>query len=126
MKNKQAKDIFRDAMAQAEIADKPPGVSILDWITDQGEREGNRIRTVSKAVRAKIAAHESSQAAKTAKAFSVAATAEVRALPPAPASLHQQYRNLMKTCPSAAGKFWLANETAIKAELAPSSFKTPK
>ena len=47
-------DIFRDAVAQAEIADKPTGVSILDWITDKGEREGNRVRTVSKAVRAKI------------------------------------------------------------------------
>ena len=119
----QTTDLFRDAVAQAEIAEKPNGVSLLDWITDKGERDGDRIRTVSKAVRAKIASHEASQLAKTAKAVSVAAIEDVRALPPTPASLHQQYRAIMKTSPSAAGKFWIANESAIKAELSPSSFK---
>ena len=119
----QATDLFRDAVAQAEISECPDGVSVLDWITDKGERAGHRIRTVSKAVRAKIAAHEASQAALEAKAVSKTATAAVRLLPPTPASLHQQYRAIMKTSPSAAGRFWLANESAIKAEVAPSTLK---
>lgn len=121
--NEKTTDLFRDAVAQAEISDCPPGVSVLDWITDQGEKAGQRVRTVSKAVRAKIAAHEASQAAREAKAVSKTATAAVQALPPTPISLHQQYRSLMKQSPSAAGKFWNANEAAIKAEVTPSNLK---
>lgn len=123
MKNKKPNDIFRDAMAQAEIADKPTGVSILDWITDKGERDGGRTRTVAAAVRSKIAAHEAQASARNAKAVSVAAIAEVRALPPTPKSMHQQYRAIMKTSPAEAGRFWIANEAAIKAEVAPSTLK---
>ena len=122
MKNKQTTDIFKNAMAQAEIEDKPTGVSLLDWITDKGEREGNRTRTVSKAIRAKIAAHEASQAAKKAREFSKTATAAVRSLPPTPASLHAQYRRIMQTSPAAAGKFWNDHADAIKAEISPSTF----
>ena len=110
-------------MAQAEIADKPTGVSILDWITDKGERDGGRTRTVAAAVRSKIAAHEAQASARNAKAVSVAAVAEVRALPPTPKSLHATYRRLMKKSPSAAGKFWAKNADQIKAELAPPTFK---
>lgn len=119
---KKPNDIFRDAVASAELCDKPPSVSILDWITDKGEREGNRARTVSRAVRARIAAHEAAQVARTAKAASKTATAAVRALPPTPISMHQQYRNLQKTNPTAAMRYWDKNEAAIKNELAPSTF----
>lgn len=111
------------AAASADLSDKPPGVSILDWITDKGERDSNRKRTVSAAIRAKIALHEAKASAKTAKAVSTQATAAVRALPPAPISLHQQYRNLMRQSPAAAGKFWAKNADQIKAELAPPTFK---
>jgi len=127
--NKQTTDIFRDTVAQAELKDCPPGVSVLDWITDQGERKGDRIRTVSKAVRAKIASYEASQAAREAKAFSKTATAAVRALPPTPAtpatprSLHAQYRAIMQNSPAAAGKFWAKNADQIKAEISPSNLK---
>lgn len=110
-------------MAAAELCDKPPEVSLLNWITDKGERDGNRVRTVSKAIRAKIQSHEAAHAARTAKAVSTKANAAVQALPPTPASMHQKYRNLMKKSPSAAGKFWNDNADAIKAELAPPTFK---
>tara|TARA_R110000824_G_scaffold383194_2_gene576684 strand:- start:4189 stop:4569 length:381 start_codon:yes stop_codon:yes gene_type:complete len=119
---KKPNDIYINTMAQANLADKPSGVKILDWITDKAEQEGNRQRTVSLAVRKKIEAHEKAAAAKLAKAASKTANAAVKALSPTPPSLHATYRALQKSNPTAAMRYWDKNEAAIKNELAPSTF----
>ena len=102
MKTTKQTDIFKDTMASAELCDKPPGVSVLNWVTDRGERAGNRQRTVSAAVRARIAAHEAAQVARTAKAISTKATAAVRALPAAPANLLDRYNAMPRGSAKAA------------------------
>ena len=115
-------DIFKNAAASADLSKKPPGVSILDWIVNAGEIKEGRTRTVKRAVRAKIEAHEKAAAAKLAKAASKTANAAVKALSPTPPSLHATYRALQKSNPTAAMRYWDKNEAAIKNELAPSTF----
>ena len=102
MKTTKQTDIFRDTMASAELCDKPPSVSLLNWITDKAERDGKRTRTVAAAVRARIAAHEAAHAARTAKAVSTKATAAVRALPAAPANLLDRYNAMPRGSAKAA------------------------
>lgn len=111
-------DPYLKIVMSSDIADKPDGIKILDWIVDKHERKSGSKRTVNAAVASKIRAHELAQEAKAAKLSAKAITAAVIAprvtpTPARPASLHAQYRQLQATNPRAAGKFWQENKLAI-------------
>ena len=107
---------WKNIIASVDIADKPPGVRVLDWLTDRYEREENRRpRTVSAAIRAKIEAHELAQAAKAAKQRAQAITA-VATAPAAPAPAHPHLAALDKLTGDAATLYFRQHRSAIIAE----------
>lgn len=72
-------DGWKRIVNETSVEDCPPGVRLLDYLTDKYEREENcRVRTVSAAIRAKIEAFEASKQAKAARHNSANMTASLR------------------------------------------------
>ena len=117
-------DPWSGIVNSATLADKPDGVSTLDWLCDLKQRQQGERRTLKAAIIARIDAHEAALRAKQAKASASAITASAirptstskQATRSTPAPPHPHLENLASLSGDQATHYFREHRREILAE----------